>query len=138
MEKTSNIQRRTPNIQCPENPNGIPAQSPGLRACELPWVPVNKCLQPQRGCGPNWHRFATMTGDQPNHSSASHQLVRHLRFNYFFQHLGEVAGGNLGGLGQFQERADHGGVADDGGDELGVVKVLVGLGKAVEIERQIF
>jgi len=24
-----------------KNPNGIPAQSPGLRACELPWVNTN-------------------------------------------------------------------------------------------------
>src|SRR5262249_19716606 len=37
--------------QAAQNPEGIPAQSPGLRAREQPWVNDAKPLQPQRGCG---------------------------------------------------------------------------------------
>src|SRR5205814_4747895 len=33
------------------NPKGIAPSSPGLRACELPWVHVQIVSQPQRGCG---------------------------------------------------------------------------------------
>jgi len=36
------------------NPEGIPPQSPGLRACELPWVSWSSTGQPQRGCGSNF------------------------------------------------------------------------------------
>jgi len=42
-----------------ENPNGIPALSPGLRAGELPWVIVPRIEQPRRGCSHRqtngWH-----------------------------------------------------------------------------------
>ena len=34
-----------------DNPKGITPQSPGLRACELPWVERTRPSQPQRGCG---------------------------------------------------------------------------------------
>src|SRR5882724_8940009 len=34
-----------------DNPKGIAPSSPGLRACELPWVHVQIVSQPQRGCG---------------------------------------------------------------------------------------
>ena len=44
------------------NPKGIPAQSPGLRACELPWVITPRACQPQRGCGLGGDRAATPLG----------------------------------------------------------------------------
>jgi hypothetical protein len=41
------------NLSSPlfENPNGIPAQSPGLRGTRYPGASSAKYPQPQRGCG---------------------------------------------------------------------------------------
>ena len=39
------------SVPAAANPEGTPAQSPGLRASELPWENVRQRHQPRRGCG---------------------------------------------------------------------------------------
>src|SRR2546427_9876206 len=56
MRKTTNGHEWTRmGESCSENPNGIPAQSPGLLGTSYPGKPKRNTLQPQRGCD-RWRR----------------------------------------------------------------------------------